>query len=136
MKKLTLILIIIIVAIFGVFMINTDSNKTEITTPNSPTESINSSSTTTTDTTTIGSITNKKLNLAQVATHNTETDCYSAINGLVYDLTAWIKKHPGGNKAILSICGKDGSSAFNEQHKRDPKVLSTLEGFSIGILVQ
>lgn len=136
MKRLSIVLIIIVVIIFGVFMINKGSNNTEIVT-SSNIESLNPSSATTTNTTTTeSSVTNKKFTLAQVATHNTEADCYSAINGLIYDLTAWIKKHPGGNKAILSICGKDGSSAFNEQHRRDPKALSTLEGFDIGVLVQ
>jgi cytochrome b involved in lipid metabolism len=76
----------------------------------------------------------KTFTLAQVATHNTEADCYAAINGTVYDLTAWIHKHPGGDRAILSICGKDGSAAFNGQHSNDTKPKQILAGFEVGTL--
>lgn len=72
--------------------------------------------------------------LAQVATRNTESNCYSAINGVVYDLTAWINKHPGGSREILRICGKDGSSAFNGQHGGDAKPEQILAGFEVGVL--
>lgn len=72
--------------------------------------------------------------LAEVATRNTESNCYSAINGVVYDLTAWINKHPGGSREILRICGKDGSNAFNGQHGGDAKPERILAGFEVGVL--
>ncbi len=72
--------------------------------------------------------------LAEVATRNTESNCYSAINEVVYDLTAWINKHPGGSREILRICGKDGSSAFNGQHGGDAKPERILAGFEVGVL--
>lgn len=78
----------------------------------------------------------KTFTLAQVATHNSEADCYSAINGNVYDLTAFINKHPGGDRNILRICGLDGSSLFNGQHGGDAKPERILAGFEIGTLVQ
>lgn len=74
--------------------------------------------------------------LAQVATHATEANCYSAINGVVYNLTAWINKHPGGDRAILSICGKDGSAAFNGQHAGSTRVENILAGYEVGILIK
>lgn len=74
--------------------------------------------------------------LAQVAMHPDRTSCYSAINGNVYDLTSWINQHPGGPQRILSICGKDGSSAFNAQHGGDPRVASILATMKIGTLTQ
>ncbi len=72
--------------------------------------------------------------LAEVATHNNPQNCYSAINGSVYDLTAWINKHPGGDRNILRICGIDGSSAFDNQHGGDQRAENILAGFSVGIL--
>jgi cytochrome b involved in lipid metabolism len=78
----------------------------------------------------------KTFMLAQVATHASSTDCYSAINGMVYDLTAWINKHPGGSREILRICGKDGSNAFNGQHGGDTRPEQILAGFEVGTLVQ
>lgn len=72
--------------------------------------------------------------LSQIAGHATASSCWSAINGGVYDLTNWIVKHPGGQQAILSICGKDGSAAFNNQHYGSQKIANLLASFKIGTL--
>ena len=76
----------------------------------------------------------KQYSLSEVAMHPNAASCWSAINGGVYDLTNWIPKHPGGEKAILSICGKDGSSAFNGQHDGAAKQAAILVTFKIGQL--
>jgi cytochrome b involved in lipid metabolism len=55
------------------------------------------------------------------------------VNGWVYDLTSWISQHPGGQKAVLSICGKDGSDGFNGKHGWQPRPASELAWFKIGI---
>ena len=91
---------------------------------------------TTTTTTTTQTVveTSTSYTLVEVATHNTEANCWTAINGGVYDLGAWVKKHPGGDKAILSLCGIDGSSAFNTKHGGAELQLSILAGFKIGNL--
>lgn len=73
--------------------------------------------------------------LAQVATHNSATTCWSAINMVVYDLTGWVNSHPGGKAAILMICGKDGSPLFNMQHGGQNKPAQILAQFKIGILI-
>ncbi len=78
----------------------------------------------------------KSYTLAQVAQHNNASSCWSAINGKVYDLTSWINLHPGGQQAILSICGIDGSTAFNDQHGGQRRPANELSGFAIGTLVQ
>ena len=72
--------------------------------------------------------------LAQVALHANATSCWSAVNGGVYDLTAWIGQHPGGKQAILSICGKDGSAAFNDQHSGQRRPANELASFKIATL--
>jgi len=73
--------------------------------------------------------------LVQIATHNSSTSCYTTVNGVVYDVTPWIQKHPGGAKAILSMCGKDGSAAFNGQHGGQRKPEQELATFKIGVLI-
>jgi cytochrome b involved in lipid metabolism len=55
---------------------------------------------------------------------------------MVYDLTRWISDHPGGEQAILSICGKDGSSAFDNQHGGQSKPERILAGYEIAPLVK
>ena len=72
--------------------------------------------------------------LAQVALHNDAKRCWTAINGGVYDVTTWINQHPGGPEAILSICGIDGSVAFNDQHGGQRRPANELAGFKIGNL--
>jgi cytochrome b involved in lipid metabolism len=70
--------------------------------------------------------------IAQVATHNKSTDCWVAINSKVYNLTSWISKHPGGQQAILSICGKDATVTFSNQHSGQARPEAMLSTFLIG----
>lgn len=74
--------------------------------------------------------------LAQVAQHNSAGSCWSAINGSVYDLTSFIAYHPGGEAAIISLCGKNGSAAFDAQHGGQSRPASELASLKIGALVQ
>jgi cytochrome b involved in lipid metabolism len=53
----------------------------------------------------------RKIVLEEVAQHALEADCWMAINGKVYDVTEFVKTHPGG-KAILQGCGKDATQLF------------------------
>jgi cytochrome b involved in lipid metabolism len=72
--------------------------------------------------------------MADVATHNLKTDCWTVVNGSVYDVTSWISKHPGGAGAIASMCGVDASSAFDGQHGGEKRPANELAGFKIGTL--
>ena len=74
--------------------------------------------------------------LADVALHKDASSCYAAINGSVYDLTAWISQHPGGPEHILSICGTDATAAFNNQHDGQARPEAILATFRIGTLVR
>ena len=104
----------------------------------SKTTNLTTSSSIATSATSSTSVNSKSSNytLADVAKHNNSSSCWSVINGKVYDLTAWISQHPGGQQAILSLCGIDGSSAFNNQHGGQHRPANELAGFSIGSLVK
>ena len=58
-----------------------------------------------------------------VAEHNSKSDCWTIINGQIYDITSYIPHHPGGDEILLA-CGIDGSSLFNSR--------TTQEGVEIG----
>jgi cytochrome b involved in lipid metabolism len=73
--------------------------------------------------------------LAQIATHNTQSSCYSAISGKVYNLTSFFSGHPGGSAAILSLCGHDGTAGFMAQHGGASRPQSELAALYIGTLV-
>jgi cytochrome b involved in lipid metabolism len=72
--------------------------------------------------------------MAQVKANKSPSKCWSAINGNVYDLTAWIGSHPGGESSIESLCGTDGSASFNAMHANKSKPESRLAGYLLGPL--
>ena len=72
--------------------------------------------------------------MADVKKANTRAKCWSAIDGNVYDLTAWISAHPGGASAITFLCGIDGSNAFKAQHEGQGKPSLRLSQYLLGPL--
>jgi cytochrome b involved in lipid metabolism len=70
----------------------------------------------------------------EVLKHSTGQDCWSVINGEVYDLTSYVSEHPGGADLINAICGKDGSAAFSGEHAGASKPESILAAFALGPL--
>ena len=72
--------------------------------------------------------------LAQIATHNTPADCWSTINGSVYDLSTWVSRHPGGSKPIEGLCGTDGSEKFSRVHGKSNPAQAALVLLKIGTL--
>lgn len=77
-----------------------------------------------------------KATLAEVGTHNKTTDCWAVVDKNVYDLTGWISRHPGGEKAIIGLCGIDGTQAFSRQHGSSEKAKAALVSLLIGNLVE
>ena len=74
--------------------------------------------------------------MAQVTAANSAAKCWTTIRADVYDLTAWIEQHPGGSDKILSICGKDGTSAFEGEHGSQRRPENELTGYKIGSLAK
>ncbi|MCA9356534.1 cytochrome b5 domain-containing protein [Candidatus Nomurabacteria bacterium] len=114
---------------------NTNTTSTSSNTSSGSTSSSNTSNTNTSTNTTTTNTGEQTFTLAQVAMHSTDGDCYTAVSGVVYDLTAWVHQHPGGDRNILLICGIDGTSAYNSVHGRDGFAQNILAGFEIGLLV-
>jgi cytochrome b involved in lipid metabolism len=81
-----------------------------------------------------GTGTTVALTSAEVQKHASATDCWSVIKGEVYDLTAYVKDHPGGANLIRAICGKDGSTSFASQHAGAAKPKNILAAFALGPL--
>ena len=74
--------------------------------------------------------------MAQVKANNSRQSCWTIIDNYVYDLTRWINSHPGGASFILSLCGVDGSAAFNSQHENQSKPAVRLDSYKLGPLAK
>jgi cytochrome b involved in lipid metabolism len=73
--------------------------------------------------------------LAEVSERDSAAECWVAIDAGVYDLTEWIRSHPGGSGAILNLCGKDGTTSFTSQHGGQARPSSTLDGYYLAPLI-
>ncbi len=76
----------------------------------------------------------KTYTMTEVQKANNANNCWSVISGKVYDLTSFTPGHPGGEPAILSLCGKDGTAGFMAQHGGQRKPESVLAKFYLGVL--
>ncbi len=71
--------------------------------------------------------------MSQIATHSSVNDCWVAISGKTYDLTAFIPKHQGGAKAVIKTCGTDATNAFNAKSvHQQPSAAAVLVTYYIG----
>lgn len=61
---------------------------------------------------------------AEVTERNSAENCWTIIDGNVYDLTTYIDRHPGGDK-ILEACGVDGSRLFNNRETDEGEVIGS-----------
>jgi len=48
--------------------------------------------------------------------HNKRDDAWSAINGKVYNITPYLSFHPGGEKELMRVAGRDGTKLFASTH--------------------
>ena len=83
---------------------------------------------------TTGGTSNGGITVAEVLKHNTATDCWSVVNGNVYDLTSYVSTHAGGEAVIKAICGKDGTKSFSGQHAGEAKPKTDLSSLLVGAL--
>jgi cytochrome b involved in lipid metabolism len=82
--------------------------------------------------------TNEKFyDIDEVQKHTKEDDLWTYYKGNVYDLTNWVKKHPGG-RIILNCGGKNLEDTWNKfnvsWHNGDKYIMKRLETYKIGKL--
>lgn len=149
LKKNAPIILIVVVAVIAIIFVlsgmnwdkkDSDKNnsKTSTTMTSSTTSSMQTSNSNSSNTsnTSMTSGSSKTYSEAEVAKNNSKSSCWVSYKGIVYDVTSYISKHPGGDD-ILKACG--GSlEKYNSSHKGgafdSAQVLSNLTPLKIGDL--
>jgi cytochrome b involved in lipid metabolism len=62
----------------------------------------------------------KSYPLAEIARHATPNDCWMAIGGAVYDLSAYLPQHPSDPALVLPWCGKEATEPYRTKTKGRP----------------
>ncbi|XP_076322461.1 cytochrome b5-like [Tachypleus tridentatus] len=73
--------------------------------------------------------------LADVSQHCSLNDCWLIICDKVYDVTDFMRQHPGGEEIILEYAGRDATVAFiGTGHSLD--TVQEMEKYCIGLLIE
>ena len=74
------------------------------------------------------------ISMTEVRANNTPASCWTVVDDTVYDVTAFISRHPAGAGAVIDMCGKDASGEFNGAHDGQSEPEEWLAVFRIGVL--
>ncbi|KAJ6184385.1 hypothetical protein N7519_005686 [Penicillium mononematosum] len=73
----------------------------------------------------------KEFDASEVAAHNTKNDIFVIIHGKVYDITNYVRDHPGGADVLIDVAGTDATAAYEDVgHSEDASEI--LETYFIG----
>ena len=70
----------------------------------------------------------------EVAQHDTADDCWTIVEGFVYDVTTFANRHPAGSSAIKEMCGVNASEDYLDEHDGQREPSQWLETLKIGQL--
>ncbi|KAL3524441.1 hypothetical protein ACH5RR_017275 [Cinchona calisaya] len=68
-----------------------------------------------------------------VIRHDKNKDCWLIISGKVYDVTPFMKDHPGGGDVLLSSTGKDATNDFEDVGHSD-SAKDMMDKYYIGVI--
>jgi len=76
-----------------------------------------------------------QFNWDDVKKHTSNTNGrWIVIENQVYDITRWVKKHPGGSRVIAHYSGQDATEAFRAFHPNETHVRKFLKPIHLGSL--
>ncbi|PIA52819.1 hypothetical protein AQUCO_01000589v1 [Aquilegia coerulea] len=75
----------------------------------------------------------KRFTLAEVSKHNNSKDCWLVINRKVYNVTGFLRDHPGGENVLLNVTGKDATKDFKEFHSHSSDAMTMMDKFYVGV---
>ncbi|GAA5849024.1 hypothetical protein JCM3766R1_005429 [Sporobolomyces carnicolor] len=77
----------------------------------------------------------KRIRVQEMLRHNSREDCWQAYNGKVYNVTPFLKFHPGGVGEMMRGAGKDATQLFMLAHAW-VNYETLLENCLVGFLVR
>lgn len=77
---------------------------------------------------------NLALSFEEVRRHATPDDCWAVVDGVVYDLTTFVARHPAGSSDIEEMCGTDATEAFTGEHGGQGEPETWLATLRIGVV--
>lgn len=81
----------------------------------------------------------KTVTLEELAAHGSESDCWMAIEGKVYNLTEYLPKHPTPAAILVPWCGREATEGMRTKgYGRDhsPMAWGLLDGYLVGTLAE
>ncbi|KAG9014016.1 hypothetical protein FRB94_000213 [Tulasnella sp. JGI-2019a] len=82
----------------------------------------------------VGVTTLLRVTPSELKQHRTRDDAWSAFGGKVYNMTPYLAFHPGGEKELMRVAGRDGTKLFAQTHSW-VNIDFMLDGCMIGFLV-
>jgi hypothetical protein len=79
----------------------------------------------------------RRYTLAEVARHATAADCWMAIDGGVYDFSAYLPLHPSAPELIEPWCGREASEAYRTKTRGRPhsqRATALMADYRVGTL--
>ncbi|XP_058807592.1 cytochrome b5-like [Phymastichus coffea] len=74
-----------------------------------------------------------KYQASEVAKHNHPDDLWLVLHGKIYDVTKFLKEHPGGEEVLIGLAGTDATLCFDDiGHSQEAKQLK--DSYEIGAL--
>lgn len=74
----------------------------------------------------------------QVATHDNAASCWIIVDGIVYDITSYLPRHPADANVLLAWCGKESTQAWEDKggidESHSSRAEATLDAYEIGRL--
>lgn len=78
---------------------------------------------------------NLVLTMEEVQRRASPEACWSVVDGVVYDMTTFIARHPAGSSSIIEyMCGKDASDDFKSEHGGQGEPEKWLDTLRIGVI--
>ncbi|PVD37650.1 hypothetical protein C0Q70_00248 [Pomacea canaliculata] len=70
----------------------------------------------------------------EIRKHADKNDRWLVVDGRIYDVTRWAKKHPGGERIIAHHCGQDATDAWVAFHNDHKAVCKYMQPLLVGLL--